>query len=302
MIHEFAVEPEVMATWEHFRVVWKDIGVGEGRFLVEFPGNWRKRVYELVDTLSKPVHAYSIKSKLGDTVLRRAKFVGASGRGFDGGDWLANAIRQQAGEKPFRAIVVRTNPASRSDVLTSGEFDLDSEPWHVAREKHLHRNTNELVGAARALLRHCRELVLVDPHFDPWEPRYVGPFTAFVGVRSDWQRLEIHRVLPDPFLRNLQEANYRRLQESVPERITLSVLFWPRLLDKDTIHARYILTERGGIGYDWGLDEGQNAAQATVVRLVEHESYLRLSEQYHRDARIFGIPERLELKGSLQRP
>lgn len=292
MIHEFAVEPEVVATWEHFRLIWPGIGAGEGRFLVEYPGKWRKRIYELADQLSKPVHAHSIKCKLGDPTLRRSKLVGAMGRDFDGGDWLANAIRQQASERRFRAIVACANPAGHSDVLAAGEFDPDSEPWRVVTQEAIHRNAQEMCAVAAPLLRHSEELVLVDRHFDPCLRRYQNPFKAFVGVRPHWKRLEIHTA-PKP---DVRPEDYTGLRRFVPRGTTLTMLLWPSLPEGDAMHARYILTERGGISYDWGLDEGRNAAQTTDVRLVAYERHLQLRDQYHRDARVFGTPECVEVQ------
>jgi len=294
MIHEFAVQPEVAATWEQFRVLWPGFGVGEGRFLVEYPGKWRKRVYELADTLSRPVHAHSIKSKLGDPTLRRAKLVGASGREFDGGDWLANAIRQQAGEKPFRAIVARTNSINRPDVLPASDFDTDSEPWHIVRQKAIRRNAEEICAAAAPLLRHSDEVVLVDPYFNLSQAKYKRPFKGFVGMRRQWKRLEIHKSVKA----SVQGWDCKQLGSFIPQGTTLTVLLWPDFPDSDEMHARYILTERGGIGYDWGLDEGKNPAQTTEVRLVEHERYLQLRKQYNRDSRAFGAPDCIEIKGN----
>jgi hypothetical protein len=293
MIHEFAVEPEVAATWEHFRVLWPGIGVGAGRFLVEYPGKWRKRVYELADQLSKPVHAHSIKSKLGDAALRRAKLVGASGRDFDGGDWLSNAIRHQVGERRFRAIVARSNAGNRADVLLASEFDPDSEPWRVITQQAIHRNARAMCAVAEPLLRHSDELALVDRHFNPHLPRYRRPFKAFVRVRPQWKRLEIHTTTNA----NVLPADYQRLSCFLPRGTMLTVLLWPSFPAVDALHARYILTERGGIGYDWGLDEGQSPDQMTEVRLVEHERYLELRDQHHRAARVFGTPQCLEVGG-----
>lgn len=306
MIHEFAVEPEVMATWQYFRELWPALGVENGRLVVEYPGNWRARVYQLADQLCAPVRANAIKSKLGDPALRLARVVGANGRHFDGGDWLGSATRQQDGGQPFRAIFAASNPAGHPDVLQTQEFDPDAErwpsedfePWRVDTEKPIRRTAKELAAAALSLLRHCKELVIVDPHFDPREPRYARPFEAFVAAQPRWSRLEIHRALTDPFLRDVQEANFRCLSEAVPEGTVLTVLFWPRQLDGDNMHARYLLTERGGIGYDWGLDEGRNPAETTEVRLLKHRRFLQVRDQYRRDAHYFGTPERVEITGN----
>ena len=89
MIHEFAVEPEVMATWQHFQSLWDDFGVGKGRLLVEYPGNWRRRIHELAPKLSAPVKANAISSKIS---AQRHKFIGARGRPYEPERlWLANA-------------------------------------------------------------------------------------------------------------------------------------------------------------------------------------------------------------------
>src|SRR5438034_3211795 len=101
MIYEFAVEPEVMATWEHFRVLWDDVGVSRGRLLVEYRNSWRKQVYDLANRLSPPVRANAICSKLSDP-NQRHRLVGPSGRTFDpdpGRGWLNNAEAQQTGSQ-----------------------------------------------------------------------------------------------------------------------------------------------------------------------------------------------------------
>lgn len=294
MIYEFAVQPEVVATWEQFRVLWPGFGVSEGRFLVEYPGKWRKRVYELAETLNGSVHANSIMSRLADPVLRRAKLVGSSGRDFEGGDWLTNAIRQQSGEKPFRAIVARANSTNRPDVLDAIDFDTDEAPWRVVRQTVIHRNAEEICGVAAPLLQHSDELVLVDRHFNPCQRKYWRPFKKFVNMRRQWKRLEIHTA-NNPYV---QESDYEKLSRFVAQGTALEVVLWPSIPEGDAIHARYILTERGGIGYDWGLDEGKNPDQTTEVRLVEHERYLQLREQYQRDSRTFGTPECIKIKSS----
>src|ERR1041384_2261949 len=125
MIHEFAVEPVVMATWQHFRVLWDDFGVSRGRLLVEYPKSWRRQIYELAGQLSKPIRAHAIRTKLGDP-NQRHRLVGPSGLACDPGrGWLANAEGQQKGPQPFRAIVARNDPSGRDDVLQADEFERD---------------------------------------------------------------------------------------------------------------------------------------------------------------------------------
>jgi hypothetical protein len=298
MIHEFAVEPEVMATWEHFNVLWDDFGVSRGRLLVECPKTWRKRVYELVDQLTpKPVRANAIKTKLGDTSLRRSKLVGSDGRTWDGECWQEAALRQQQGERPYRAVVLRENHAGVPNCLAAGDFERDGEPWKVERQAQCPRVAVEMRQRVERLLAHSEELVLVDRFFDPREPRFVRPFEAFVGVRPGWKRLEIHTALPDPFYEGSQQASYDRLQDAVPSGTALKVFFWPGLPQGEQLHPRFVLTERVGVQFDYGLDEGKSQADTTLVTLLEHEIFLGLREDYCARSRKFGEPREIVVPG-----
>lgn len=207
MIHEFAVEPEVMATWSHFRVLWDDFGVSRGRLLVKFPKEWRRRVYDLARELSPPVRANAICSKLSDSAQRLQRLVGPGGRNFPHPtDWQRSAIENQADKRPFRAIVATRNLSNRPDVLVADELERDHELWRVStQDDACPRIARDLLLRVETLLRCSDELILVDPHFDPLEPRFARPFESFVGVRPAWKRLELHTKRPDPYYHEVQE-------------------------------------------------------------------------------------------------
>ena len=299
MIHEFAVEPEVMATWEHFNMLWADFGVSRGRLLVEFPGSWRKQVITLADQLTKSVHAHSIKSKLCDRGLRLAKLVGADGRQPEGPDWPASAVRHQSGNKRFRAVIARNNPDQRSDVLVAGQFERDVEPWKVKQQDDAClRAAEEMLRRVETLLRCSQELKLVDRNFDPGEPRFARPFAAFVGMHDRWERLELHTAMPAHFVRDALEAKYRRAFElAVPAGTTLRVFLWRGLPEGDQMHPRFVLTERGGVSFDFGLDEGQTPAETTLVTLLEHEVFCGKWQDFCESGTRFGTPERIVVEG-----
>ncbi len=293
MIHEFAVEPEVMATWNHFRVLWDDFGVGQGRFLVEYPGSWRKQVHELADKHSPPVKAHSIRSKLSDESQRRHRLVGASGRSYEAQkSWAENATADHGRDRSFRAVVARHDSPGDPQVVAADDLERDSPYWKVDRQdKNCPRVAHEMWRRVGMLLRHSRELVLVDRYFDASEPRFVRPFEAFAAVRNDWKRIEVHTGRPERFQRDIQEAKYRRaLELAVPVGVPLTVCFWPG----ERLHARYVLTERGGLHFDFGLDEGQGT---TLVSLLEHDVFLQLWRDYRPVSRVFGTPEVITVAG-----
>jgi hypothetical protein len=299
MIHEFAVEPEVMAKWEHFNALWPDFGVGCGRLLVEFPGDWRKQVITLADQTLGPVHAHSIKTKLTDQSLRLQKLVGPNGRFSDGRDWKKNAVQQRERGKPFRAIVARNAQNSSSDVLVAGEFERDVEPWKVARQDSAcPRNAKEMLSRVKVLLTHSERVKLVDRNFHPDKPKFIRPFAEFIGVQEKWKSLELHTATPMHFVRDATRSNYRRkLELDVPKGSTLEVFLWPGLPDGDRMHPRFLLTERGGVNFDYGLDEGVGSAETTLVTLLEHEVYLKKWEDFSEFGKCFGKPERFQVEG-----
>ena len=74
------------------------------------------------------------------------------------------------------------------------------------------------------------------------------------------------------------------------------MFLWPGLPDK-RMHPRFVLTERGGIQFDYGLDEGYGPGDATHVVLLEHEVFLRRQREYGQESRSFGEPETITVEG-----
>jgi hypothetical protein len=155
-----------------------------------------------------------------------------------------------------------------------------------------------MLDCVERLLAHSDELVLVDRNFDPRKPRFAKPFEAFTSVRPGWRRLELHTALPSGFDADRQEAAYRRaLELAVPERTTLTVCFWPGLEGGERLHPRFVLTDRGGVQFDYGLDEGESQADTTLVTLLEHEVFLGLWADYRPGAKKFGQARTVQAVG-----
>lgn len=46
MLYEYAVEPELLNTWERFRYFIEKSGVSQGRFISRYPKAWKRMVYQ----------------------------------------------------------------------------------------------------------------------------------------------------------------------------------------------------------------------------------------------------------------
>jgi len=128
MIKEVAVEPEVMATWSHFRELWDDCGVSRGRLLSEFPPDWREIVCrKACETSATKAGGIMARLKPGPGQAGVKRWI-PTNRAYDKGkDWLTNAEKHDA-SRPFDVIVAKGNPRDKSRVLVAVEFATDQAP------------------------------------------------------------------------------------------------------------------------------------------------------------------------------
>lgn len=280
MIKEVAIEPEVMATWQYFWALWPDLGASRGRLVAEFPANWRELVCQRAYEISS-VKALSISCRIKPTLGQGGvqRWI-STRRNYDKGkDWLNNAEKFTPPDD-FAAIVARKNPRSQPHVLVAGEFEREGKHWAAPTQTEIPRTAAKLVSCANVLLRASQELVLVEPNFDPGEPRFRDSFEALVQCRENgrsWNRLELHVKFPTDrdgnyfpqALPNRIQGMDQRLAPLIPIGSRLTVFFWQRKPGGKKLHPRFILTELGGLQLDYGLDEGDAEGDTTIVALMD---------------------------------
>ena len=76
----------------------------------------------------------------------------------------------------------------------------------------------------------------------------------------------------------------------IPNGLTVTLYRWKRRDGGEEFHARYILSERGGIRFDEGLAEGR-AGERSDVALMDLTLVQDRREALHRDALIFDLVE-----------
>lgn len=283
MIADCAIDPEVFATWSHFRSLSDDFGIARGRLISEYPRNWRKQVMKRARELAAadiPVRettdlqASRIARKLQEDRFKRK--LKRSGRAFDSSfeDWHKAAIEATP---PFDLIITKGSDASGNQI---GADDLlkDEYPFHRKTQDLIRRTKEDLIGAARLLVSTCDEFVLVDPNFRADEPRFYATVLHLISLlecRDEWspKRLEVHtnrmRKRDDVYQRGPQLSQWRtHIQPALPSGWRLDVCYWDTMPSGGKPHARFLLTDAGGIYFDHGLDEGTGQ---TLVTLLEDE-------------------------------
>ncbi len=192
MIHAFAIEPKLVATWgtrAEYRFIHDKFGLGTPRVLLELPkfSSWKRAVYDAAREL-----------QLSDEDMKRIEDlfrVFAEHRHrradttYDGvRSWLANA-EAEFGRRPFAGILALDNPNHHGAVLVSHQIGPGSSRWAVSSGVSIPRTPSAIAMALTAMLSHCSELHLIDPYFGPQNARHRRVLEAVLEVVAASQQV-----------------------------------------------------------------------------------------------------------------
>ena len=292
MLREFAVEPALLGEWNEFRYLHEKFGVQRARMIALFPKKWPRMVYESATGFTEMQ-----RKRLEEWLARKDKFLVPGGRDYDvADDWLHSA--ELAHERhPFHAILATTNPRGHEKILLSHGDPLENEPlFDCSHEDFMPRKPEEFVATSGLLLRCSRQIIFVDPHVranDRWGEALSAMFGCIhpeatvrycsidspQGIEKDFRLGELRKKWP----------------RFIPKGKVLEFI----LLGKDTgmdTHNRFILTERGGIKFAWGLDASNDGSKDVVNVMAEGTHVAMFDEYYNFSGR--SVLERFEIIGS----
>jgi len=277
MINEFAVEPKVMSTWTDFKSIYDRFGIEHGRLISKYPKKWKRFVFEESEGRGD-IERKKIEEKLAQI---DSKLFDQS-RPYDGTQtWLQNAESIHH-SYPFRAIVATQNPRHMYYVLLLDQLDEGCILWHVAREKRIPRTAAALAASTKAIISQSQEILFVDPHFAPEVERYRATLKEFLRI--------IHNVCASPIrieYHLMQKSTYsffsseckRKLPSLLSRGTGVRFVRWKEKPNGDKLHARYLLTEKVGLRFETGLDEGE-LGQTTDVTLLDIGLHQQRWKQY----------------------
>ncbi len=308
MINEFALDPETAFTNNGFWSLLKDFGVSHGRVLVECPAaSWSKSMEIALTRAKNELGAVAflklterwVELRSTKAIVRRkvdsSKSVGAS--------WLERALTEHRNE-PFHAILGKQADASHSDVLTKEQIDFGDERWVTKSQKIIERSADAIAACVGPLGRISNHLLIVDPYFNE-DPKWQQPLSAILKAsRADdrhFQRIEVHtrdftlgdggsgRRSPSASKSRILHAELSRtLPGKLPAGVQIEFFVWRERVGGDRYHRRYILTERGGIYVEGGLDRGTEG-QTTDVGLLAENVFVQRWREYQRETAAFDL-------------
>jgi hypothetical protein len=265
---EVAIEPAYLSNWDRVRLILDQCGFEHGRLISDFPqGEWRWQVVEscqaCLPTEKKRVEEYlkNVKSKL----IRLGR------QYIDANDWIQNAKREHA-RLPFHVVVTNAKEPECPDFIEGAELHAGHDKWKIETDAVIQRTTDAMGNAAKELLALSREIIFVDPNFEA-KASYTKPLCRLVelaGTGSQVTRIEYHLEYDstkEHFKGKLQTVLVKFL-EMLPSA-NLRFVRWRSLNQplRDAMHPRYILTELGGLRYDYGLCEGKDG-ETTDIQII----------------------------------
>ena len=305
MLNEYAIEPDCMGDWETFRFLTSGIGISSGRLIARFPKKWLKKVNSIC---MRNFKSFRQKQLLAEELQRIKKFgLIDKKRDYDFSfDWLTNALQQYRLD-PFKAIIVSDRDGPGEYVLKAREITGSTPCWNIDTDMAVDRTVEGLCCAAKTLLEISDEIVFVDRIFDPAEIRWKMPLKRFIEIATNSRTYapEMHFVFTirdEELIIARKQVNFNdycihHLSEILPDGVSMNFCRIDQKPEGEGIHARYILTDKGGMRIDWGLDIGR-AGQTTDVGILGNTLWKkRWNDFCPRKNQTFSIVEQYKVFG-----
>lgn len=309
MIYSYAIEPELVATWGNkadYRYFCDKFGLGQPRMMVEFPKlkNWRRQVLQSAmgsgdQEMQKVTALIGILTERMISCTPKDEYDGTR-------SWLENA-EEEHGNAPFQAILACSNPRGISFVIPPDSVGVPGDGrWFVSDQAPPDRTHTSLRNHLQGLLSNCSEIVFVDPHFGPENPRHRRPLQAFLCALLTNRRTPLTLIEVKTGTKATYDFFEKTCIREMPKIIPVGMeVVFSRLRQRENgekLHNRYILTDIGGVNFGVGLDEGHES-ETEDISLMTRKQYDLRWEQYAGSRLAFDVADApVPVRGRLQLP
>ncbi|PHR22444.1 MAG: hypothetical protein COA37_12050 [Hoeflea sp.] len=292
MIHEYAVEPEAIATdWARFRYLAEKFGFEKGRLISRFPKKWEASVHEAIKRSEmRDVERKKAIEKL--LAMKRFALV-PSRRDFDPNtSWLDNALAQHKA-KPFNAIISETAVAGSQAVLVAADLDENTPLFQATTSWRVLMTNDGFADGVAPLLCAAKEVMIVDPYFEIISARYAGPLIAMMQRMSSAgiaeANIQIHRKDGGDYELEVLKANIQAVfGVNIPEGFSIEVFEWQRRKPGPAFHDRYVLCDCGGIASHSGFGTNHNGEDVLLTALPLSE-VIELAKRFRLESAAYDL-------------
>lgn len=326
MIHEFAVEPELIFEWAENRrdtaIFGNSFGLGHPRILARYPGNWDQQATRHADaTYRRLMAAARSPEEEGRIETQKKRFDALMTRLVNNNvtlerehlafheakSWADNAVAHAP--NPFHAIVARTK-SSKSDYILTGDELYDHPRWKLKRSHMIARDANSITAAVTPILKRCQAVTFVDQYFHPNKTAEMGLLKTYLQIlsatpRKDPPRIEVWCTEPKgvPWPTAATEFKNLNLGAELDVGWSIRIVCYRRRGGGEQIHNRYILTDIGGLVFAAGLSSGPKGSHDDIT-VMELDQYEHRNKQYSDPTTAFLLDpaESLTIHGTRRPP
>ena len=270
MIFEYAVFPGLFNSEDRITALYGAFGIESGRLISDFPQKqWAALASKVIDNAaSNPDERKRWNAALIALIKRALYRRQGTIWNKDDPTWIRNAIEEHR-RRPFRGILYN-EVSAEPEVMRFG-IDLAHHPnWSCPNSFHRPRNAEQMIQAVASLLDMSTTLVLVDPHFWAADGRWQNVLLRFTKYLSETpirpHISHIHYITRTE--KNMTDnETERQFRSFVEPHLPTGISIGFHLVLPAVLHDRFVLTDRGGVQFGRGLDEGPG--DVLITRLGE---------------------------------
>lgn len=312
IFHEIAVEPDAIRTFRDLQCILGLAGFGKGRLISDFPskaptgpqdcaGTWTDRVI-----LSIKKGDVQKAPKARELMISERKKLLRSKRKFNHNlAWIDNA-RNNLDPPPFSALIV-DRFALNSTECTLDDLGGGETPDILMNDQHVRsipKNPEQFAEYLLPLLRSISTLRFVDPHYlwfnrntertnlSPAHAKFaeaVAKKMSTPNVSHVPREVEFHMLSVSNNPREDLEIFCQRMAKHLPRNWKASAFIWAQIPNGKRFHARYIITNLGGMGSDYGLDAGRSEGDETDLYLLTESLFVERSTDFSVQGKAFNL-------------
>jgi hypothetical protein len=280
MFNEYAVDPDVCSSKESCLHLINSFSQSAGRLINKTPNDWhRKAINALRLSDLGPVLRKSYKSRL-NKIVKEVLLSDGVGKDFDREkDWLSQLVETDRFLEFTATISLRDRPGIGSHHTLEDLMVSHSPLWEVPNEKIVLRNARDIVDALEPLLKVSKEIVIVEPHFKPYQ-RFWNTIRELISRREAYNFSQgVNKIIINclSVSNNFQQWCEGELEGKIPPGFELEVRLW----GNEDMHDRWLLTDVGGLRLGTGFDEGgEGRIQDVEISRISNESRIINHRKY----------------------
>jgi len=280
----FTIEPSALDNWQDLRYISEKFGLSHGRLIGQYPNTWFRKVYEAAKSAGvSEVEIKRIEEKLNTIKSDRVVKLGAN---YDNSkSWLINALADELADK---VSVVLTKAHSDGHRCWSVS-EVEEKIFLNHRDGKVKRTATDIASSLRFIVRKASSLYLVDPYFQP-KSANTKVLSKILDLCIAERAPELEICIHTAFSKNDMTANELKnqfaqlLNSQNFENISVSLIRWKDEACKFDLHARYAVSNIGGIRVDRGFNEPEDRDERekkTDVVCMDEQKRLEILEQYN---------------------